>query len=156
MKKTNWYVITGAPSSGKTKLIEHLSFLNYNTIPEAARIYIDQKLSEGNTIKNLREDEGKFQKKVLQMKIDVEKKVNPDVLTFFDRGILDSIAYYSILGLDLKSVISANKMIYKGIFFLESLDTYDITDTARVENLKTAEKLEKLLEQSYTDYGYKV
>ena len=96
MINTNWYVITGEPSSGKTKVIEYLAFLNYAIIPEAARILIDTEASKGKTIEEIRGDEAEFQKRALEMKIEIENRIPPKQITFFDRGIPDSVAYYHI------------------------------------------------------------
>ena len=65
MKNNNWYVITGAPSSGKTTIVKLLKSKGYIVLYEAARIYIDQELKKGKTIQKIRKDEGKFQKESL-------------------------------------------------------------------------------------------
>ena len=41
VEKTNWYIITGGPSTGKSKTIDHLAYLGYLIRPEVARILID-------------------------------------------------------------------------------------------------------------------
>jgi predicted ATPase len=40
--QTNWHVITGAPSSGKTTLIDQLAAKGFRTVPEGARLYIER------------------------------------------------------------------------------------------------------------------
>ena len=45
--QTNWYVITGAPCSGKTTLIEQLADKGYRTIPETARLYMENEMAAG-------------------------------------------------------------------------------------------------------------
>ena len=49
----NWYVITGAPSSGKTTLLEYLKKKGQKVYFEWARIYIDQEMN-AKFAKNLR------------------------------------------------------------------------------------------------------
>src|SRR4051812_6924488 len=66
---TNWYVITGGPSSGKSKLLDALAFHGFQVIPEAARILIDEKLSLGQSLKDIRGNEEAFQLEILKMKI---------------------------------------------------------------------------------------
>ena len=152
---TNWYVITGGPSSGKTKIIDYLAFLGYSVIPEAARILIDLERSKSKTLKQIRDDEVKFQEKVLKMKIQVEKKIPPKKLTFFERGIPDSIPYLEIAGGTKKPAITASKKRkYKGIFLLEQLPFEK--DYARTEDEKTAHKINKFLYQTYLNLGYQV
>jgi predicted ATPase len=155
MLETNWYVITGAPSSGKTKLIEYLSFLGYHTVPEVARLLIDVEMSKGRKIEEIRGNDYEFQMRILEMKIDVENRTPIDQLTFFDRAIPDSIAYFKISKIDPKRVIDAcKKRRYKGVFLLEQLP-FD-KDYARTEDEKLAKELSDLIEDSYISVGYKV
>lgn len=152
---TNWYVITGGPSSGKTRIIEYLAFLGYRIIPEAARILIDVEKSKGKTIEEIRADEAEFQRKVLQMKIDIENRLPLEEITFFDRGIPDSIAYYKICKLNPKPVITvAKKRKYKKVFLLEQLLFEE--DYARAEDEKLAYGLSRLIYTSYLRLGYDI
>jgi predicted ATPase len=48
--QTNWHVITGAPCSGKTTLIDQLANQGFQTVPEAARQYFEQEMASGRTI----------------------------------------------------------------------------------------------------------
>lgn len=50
IKETEWIVLTGAPNSGKSSALERLAFLGYRTVPENARLFIDQEVSKGKTI----------------------------------------------------------------------------------------------------------
>jgi predicted ATPase len=152
---TKWYVITGGPSSGKTKTVEYLAFLGYAIVPEAARIFIDNEISKGRTIKDIRSDEAEFQRIVLEMKIDTENKTPVNRTTFFERGIPDSIAYYKVCGKDTTPIISASKKRrYEGVFLLEQLPFEK--DYARTEDEKLANKLSLLLKDSYSSLGYNV
>ena len=120
MEKNNWYVITGGPHSGKTSVIELLEKKGYRAIYESARIYIDEELEKGRTIEQIRKDELEFQKGILDMKIDIEKKQPKDEVIFFDRGIPDSDAYYELCGFKgdkyLEEVMNACS--YKKSFFV--------------------------------------
>lgn len=153
--KSNWYVITGGPSSGKTTVLNKLAKLGYLIYPEAARVFIDQEMAKGKSLKEIRGNEAEFQKKVLEMKIETEKATPKDKIVFFDRATPDSVAYYQICGLDPKEVLKlCLKKTYRKIFFLEQLSFEN--DYARVENRETIEKLNKLLKESYQDLGYEV
>lgn len=152
---SNWYVITGGPSSGKTTVLKELAKLGYLIYPEAARVFIDQEMAKGKSLKEIRGDEAEFQKKILKIKIEVEKKAPRDKIVFFDRAIPDSIAYYQIVGLDSSEVLRfCQKGRYRKIFFLEQLPFEN--DYARVEDEETIKKLNKLLEESYQNLGYQV
>lgn len=152
---TNWYVITGGPSSGKTKVIEGLARLRYAVVSETARTLIDSEREKYKAIEEIRADEAEFQRKIFEMKIAVENELSPEQIIFFDRGIPDSIAYYQIAGLNPASVIKeAGKRRYRGIFFLEQLPYKK--DYARVEEKKTVRQLNKLLLKAYQDLKYEV
>jgi len=154
--KTNWYIISGAPGSGKTTTIERLASLGYAVSPEAARAIIDEAMKRGEVIGQIRGDEAEFQKKVFQTKIEIENKISPDKLTFIDGGGLPaSIAYYQIAGLAPFPVAKeARKRKYRGVFLLEQLP-YE-KDYARVEDGETAKALHGLLYKAYQDLGYEV
>ena len=152
---TNWHIITGGPCSGKTKTIEYLAFLGYATVPEAARVLIDIEEAKGKTINEIRHDEIKFQDRALKMKIEVENRIPIKRMTFFDRGIPDSIAYYQICGKNALSIIkNIQKRKYKQIFLLDQLPFEK--DYARIENEKLSNKLNHLLYKAYSDLGYNI
>ena len=46
--QTNWHVITGAPSSGKTTLIDQLADKGFQTVPEGARQYLEREVARAN------------------------------------------------------------------------------------------------------------
>ena len=149
MIKNNWYVITGAPCSGKSTILFLLKNKGYYVVEEAARVYIDQEMAKGRTLEEIRKNEYAFQKKVLQIKINNEKKLSKDKLIIFERGIPDSIAYFKLCGVNKNYYFEEiiKKCSYRKIFLFELLD-YQI-DYARTEDKERANHLEKLLEESY-------
>lgn len=152
---TNWYVITGGPSSGKSKMLDRLAFLGYSIVPEAARIYIDDERSKGRTTEEIRADEAEFQKIVLNMKIDKEAKLSPKDIIFLERGMPDSVAYYQICGADIEPVILASQdRRYKGIFLLDQAPFEK--DYARTEDEKQAKRISRLLNNAYRRFNYDV
>ena len=149
----NWYVITGAPCSGKSTTLYYLRQKGYKTVPEAARIYIDGEISAGKTIEQIRENEKEFQEKIFDMKIIAEKKLPKNELLFLDRGMADTIAYLNLYSFPIKSSIikMTKKNIYKKMFLFERLP-YN-KDYARTEDESMLQKLEDLLEEAYIKYG---
>jgi predicted ATPase len=154
MSNNNWYVITGGPSTGKSTLLEDLEKHGYKTIPEAARVLIDQEIAKGKTIQEIRKDEQFFQGEVLQMKIDIEKTLNPEEVIFLDRGIPDSESYMLlhdfIIPENLKEVMK--NCSYKKVFLLEPLN-YE-SDYARTETEEERKKLQYLLNKAYEKLGF--
>ncbi len=155
MRQNNWYVITGGPSSGKTTVINELSKSGYIVIPETARVLINKEVSKGKTVEEIRKNEAEFQRKVLEMKIEIENNLPKDKIIFFDRAIPDSIAYYQICGIDPKEIMElCQKRKYRKIFFLEPLPFEK--DCARTEDKQTVNNLNELLKECYENLGYEV
>ena len=153
--ETNWYVITGGSSSGKTKVIDYLSFLGYKTIPENARILIDNEKSKGKTIREIRKNELEFQEKVLQMKIEIEKRLPKEKIIFFDRGIPDSIAYYHFYKADTGHIVKASlQRRYRKIFLMEQLPFEK--DDSRTENEEFVRNIQELIHKAYANLKYEV
>lgn len=150
----NWYVITGGPSSGKTTLLTELEKRGYATLPEAARIIIDEAIAAGKTVEELRSDEKKFQEVVLGYKIKVESEHPAELLTFFDRGIHDTLAYLQLKALTIDAnVLQAMRIArYKQVFLLDPLHNYTI-DYARTETPDETITLNRLLLNAFSDYG---
>lgn len=148
----NWFVITGGPSSGKSTTLAHLEKLGHAVVPEAARVYIDQKLAEGKTLAEIRANEEDFQSEVLQMKLATESTLPSQQTIFLDRGMHDSLAYVRLYdyATDQTLLDALKRSRYKKVFLLEILDFEP--DYARTENLEAAQRLESLLEEAYTEY----
>lgn len=145
----NWYVITGAPCSGKTTTLQAIEAKGYKVIYEAARKVIDEGIAAGKTLEEIRKDELDFQRKVLRLKLSIEKQQQGRGLTFFERGIPDSYAYYHLRNAssDRELQLLLKQCHYKKIFLLDRLDYQK--DYARTEDDKTAQRLHVLLKRSY-------
>ena len=55
-------------------------------------------MKKGKTLAQIRKDELKFQRQILKLKIDFEKKLPKKETIFLERGIPDSLAYYELCG----------------------------------------------------------
>lgn len=155
-KTPNWYVLTGAPSSGVTTLADALRprLKNALVFPEAARVYIDEVVAQGIPAAELRKDEGKFQRKVLEIKLRTEESAPRDQLCIFERGIPDSIPYYRVAGLDPEPLRSISRRRYSGVFYVEPLDY--VPNYARTETPEARAQLIKELFEVYVELGYSV
>lgn len=113
--ETNWYVVTGGPSTGKTTTINMLAERGYKTAIEHARHYIDTMLVEGQSVEELRSNKRAFQLGVLDMQIEQEASIDPKDLVFLDRAIPDALAYYRFLELTVDEVLkeALRKVNYK-------------------------------------------
>lgn len=155
-RKTNWYVITGGPSSGKTTTVNILSQRGYKTTIEHARHYLDMQRLNGRTVEDIRRHHKEFQLAVLRMQIEQEKQLSPDDLVFLDRAIPDAHAYYHYLHLtESPELIEALQSIsYKKVFILDCLPL--VKDYARREDAAAQKKIHEALIQVYESLPFPV
>lgn len=155
MRMTEWYVITGAPCSGKTAVICELEQLGYKVIHEVARAFIDQELKKGKSIAQIKTDIFSFERHILNKKIAIEESLPEDKIVFMDRAVPDSIGYYLLEGLNPEDPIEKSKQrLYKNIFFFERLKFEK--DSVRSEDERIAARLDQLIKESYQALGYKI
>lgn len=154
LKVPNWYVITGGPSSGKTTVIHGLKSRGYTVFEEAARLVIDEGIATGKTIQEIRKDEKKFQQTVLQRKIKTEFSHDKSTLSFFDRGMHDTLAYYRFYNWEIPPKITEvmQHATYKKVFLLDPLPFFE-QDYARTEDQNFAKVLTRLLHTAYHENG---
>jgi len=98
--QTNWHVITGPPSCGKTTIINLLSDKGFRTTPEGARQYLEREVAKGQTLDEIRSDEIVLQRGIKEMQLEIEHGLQSDELIFLDRAIPDSLAWYRVFGLN--------------------------------------------------------
>ena len=150
---TNWHVITGAPCSGKTTVVHELERRGYFVVHEVARAYIEAKLAAGLSLAQIRGDKLAFERRLLEEKVIVERKLGTRDTIFFDRAIPDSIAYFRLSGFDPSEPIAQScQRRYKKIFLLDRLPARK--DAVRKEDDRTASSIETLLIGCYQDLGY--
>lgn len=147
--KTNWYVITGGPSSGKTTTVNILRDRGYITTIEHARHYIDTKRVTGKTTGEIKSNQIAFQKGILDMQIEQEKELSKNEIVFLDRALPDARAYYQFLGIpeDKRLEDAIEDASYKKIFIMDPLPLEK--DYARTENQEEQIKIHKLITKVY-------
>ncbi len=155
-KQTNWYVITSGPGSGKTTTVNLLKERGYITTFEHARHYLDTQRLKGKTIEEVRKQQREFQLGVLDMQIEQENQISPDVQVFLDRAIPDALAYYRFLNLpeDEKLTDALRTVFYKKIFMLDCLPL--MKDYARTEDEEAPQKIHALLIEVYKSLGFPI
>jgi len=155
-KQTNWYVITGGPSSGKTTTVNILRERGYITTMEHARHFLDTQRLKGRTIEEVRKNQREFQLGVLDMQIEQENEIAPNVQAFLDRAIPDALAYYRFLNLsvDEKLIKALQTVSYKKIFIMDYLPLKN--DYARNENAEAQKKIHELITEVYESLSFPV
>ena len=155
MRPTRWTVITGAPCSGKTTVIQRLEQMGYRVVHEVARSIIDLEMARGLTLEQIRSDPDRFERGILERKLAIESDLPEDEEIFFDRGMPDSIAYFRIEGLDPAAPTAASRIRrYRQIWFFHRLACE--TDSVRTEDDAVARRIETLLADAYRALDYRI
>lgn len=150
---TNWVAISGAPSSGKTSVIEALARRGYTTAGETARALISEKMSGGLTLAEVRADTQKLQSEILARNAAREAALDPAQLIFLDRAVGDSMTYFPLAGLDTAPVQeAASRFRYRAVFIFDRLPF--LRDEVRSEDEAAAAKMDALAEEGYRALGY--
>ncbi len=154
---TNWCVITGAPSSGKTSVIDEFARRGYPIQSEVARELIEECLRHGMTLAEIRGADyvQEMQRKILRFKLAREMALDEKKLVFADRGTPDSIVYFKLAGVDAKQAIDASHTYhYRAVFMLDRLPL--VKDGVRTESDAEAEKIGDQIAAAYTALGYEL
>lgn len=153
-QSTEWIVITGAPSSGKTSVINDLKARGYPVQDEVAREYIEACIARGLSLQDIRADGGcDLQQQILRLKTEREATLAPKDTVFLDRGIPDSMTYFRLAGLDVAAAkAAAGQFRYDAVFLFDRLPV--VHDGVRVEDEVMAGDIDKMLMQDYRSLGY--
>jgi predicted ATPase len=155
VRQTNWHIITGAPCSGKTSVINEIEKRGIRVVHEVARAYIDRELAQGLRLEQIKADMLQFERHILHTKIRIEDSLAESEPVFFDRGVPDSIAYFILEGLDPAEPLKySRRNRYRRVFFFERFDF--LKDKVRSEDDMIAGKLNDLLLEAYAKIGYDI
>ena len=154
--QTNWQVITGAPCSGKSTLIEQLAARGLKTAPEAARQYFEREMAAtGKTIDQIRKEMVPCVHGIIDLMLKIEQELNPNQIVFLDRGYPDCLAFIRQAGMDPNLYLSdCFHYRYDTVFML---DRFPIQmDNVRIEDDAAAKYLDQGHYCDYTALGYRV
>ena len=151
-------VITGAPSTGKTSLIHKLKQEGFICVPEISREIISQQIAiEGDALpwKNL----VAFSKQVAVLRKAQFINATKNSTHFFDRGLIDVVAYMNIDKLEIPEFISdfLNENKYHSTVFITPIwEEIFENDMQRKENIEQSKKIEVELKKCYQSFGYNI
>lgn len=153
--ETNWHVITGAPCSGKTTLINLVAEKGLKVIPEVGRMYVESECARGHTLEELRTSDIEFCQIIRRLQFETEINLHREELLFLDRGIPDSLSYYRMIGLDPNEVLpDCFHHRYASVFVLDRFPVQK--DNVRTEDEVEANFLDEWHTRDYHALGYDV
>lgn len=149
--------LSGAPGTGKTSIINELEKRGYACSPEYSRQIIRESQETGSKVTPW-DDLDAFSHLVMEGRIQQHEKAS-GALHFFDRTIIDTIAYQELDELIVQPnwVYAAKSLRYAPIVFLTPpwKEIYQ-WEQERQESVAQLEKIHLQLKKSYREYGYEV
>jgi predicted ATPase len=148
------YVLTGPPGGGKTPLLAELVALGFTGVREAARaVLAEQRAIDGDGVYE--------RNRQLFFDLMLERAVRDhtsNTMAFFDRGIVDLIAYARIFELDPSTARRAAEThrYAEPVFFLPSWKEIYTTDDERKMTFEQAAVFGDLIRSAYLELGYNI
>lgn len=150
--RTNRYVLTGAPFTGKSSVIDILKAKGYPVVPETARIVIEEEQVRGSNVLPWK-DLYLFQEAVVKKQLRFELETTGEQV-FLDRGVIDSYAYGKIGNVSAPPHTYHDAHLrYTQVFILELLPGYT-PDNVRKETAEYRQIIHRALYDAYKEFGY--
>jgi len=146
------YILSGGPCTGKTSLLNKLAEKGYITLPESARLILEEEQAKEEGIFPWN-NQPVFQLKMIERQLVAETEIQyNEGIAFLDRSIIDAIGYYRFYGLDVPEHVPGliEQAGYKKVFFLEQLGTY-ANDVQRKESAEEARVVHNHLHNAYKE-----
>lgn len=147
------YIITGAPGTGKTTLIEALG-KDYSCMPELSRqVIIEEQQKGGNGTPW--QDITRFAELVYEVFVQ-QLAASPEAM-ITDRSLVDLIAYLQVEGKPTWSELEQfpfKDKFHQKVFFAPTWENIYHKDEQRQQEFVYCLELEKALEIAYADKGF--
>jgi len=151
---TNWFLSTGAPSSGKSTSLRYLMTDGYNINPDISREYIVNIKKRGIPFEKEVLYSEQIQRILFYIMTADALELDPEQMIIHDYSLPDNIAFLKLSGLSISDEVKRSAMIFrfKKVFIFEPLDF--VQDGVRTEDREDQEKLFQLLCETYVSIGY--
>lgn len=157
LTKPKIVLLIGAPSTGKTSVIDHFIERGFTCFEEISREVIQAARKEGYD--HLFQDEPLlFSEKLLEGRIEQYKSAqnSESEIVFIDRGLPDITAYLDMVNTSYPDEFeSANQQYrYDAVFWFPLWRDIHLIDKERYENFELSETIEHNLLKSYKKLNY--
>ncbi len=151
---TNWFLATGAPSSGKSTSLRKLQKEGYKINPDISREYIVDLIKSGIPFEKDILYSAEMQRMLFFLMTDDALKLDTLKMIIHDYSLPDNIAFLKLGNLPVPDEVrrSATIFKFKKVFIFEPLEF--IPDGVRTENREDQEKLFQLFKEIYISIGY--
>lgn len=152
--QTAWVVIDGAPSSGKTTVIQALHRRGYRIVPEIGRAYIELELARGRMLGDIRGNEERFQRALIALYVEQLRRLDAAQSAILDGGFPHAQAYIELNATPNMPDILAlcRPFLFKKVFLCDPLPFE--ADHVRTEDAAKAAFLDRRIEGVYRELGY--
>lgn len=150
---TNWVVITGPPSSGKSTLLALFAHAGERTSPDSTRRLISEVAATGRDVEEFRFADD-FQPRVLEAMSAAEARLEPNGLVFLEYALPCNIAFHRTENRSLTPGLAeaAERYRYDAIFILDPVGWQ--SDAERVEGEKYQSAVHQHMYDVYRELGY--
>ena len=150
------YVITGAPGTGKTAIINTLKERGYSCVDENSREIITEQIENGGEILPWK-NQIAFENLISSKRAKQYASIPKDGTYFFDRSTIDCIAYLKANNLETSTEILEvikNCEFNSNVFYTPIWKEIYTNDSERKESIESAITIEKSLLETYNFFGY--
>ncbi len=158
-ERKNFIAITGGPGTGKTTLLKSLEQKGYHTVAEVARQIIREQIeTQGDALPWKNKE--LYTQLMLKGSVEVYMqalKNSPDSVTFFDRGIPDSLCYAEMTRQVITPSMYDTALNYRyntSVFILPPWEEIYHTDDERKQDWEEAVNTYHCMKNTYEKYGY--
>lgn len=150
---TDWVVITGPPSSGKTTLVQSLKSAGHAVSPDSTRALLAEVAAEGRRPEEFRFADD-FQPRTLAAMEASEARLDPTHRTYLEYALPCNIAFHRTESLPLTPGLAeaARRWRYRSVFILDPLPWEG--DSLRVEDETYQREVHRHMHDVYVEHGY--
>lgn len=152
---TNWFVIDGAPCSGKTSLVSALSEkMGWRICPDFARLVYAEALHSGKTMEDVQQHQSYYQNEIARRRLIRIANDNPRELILHEYGVPSDIVWHEEKEVPVPDdlLVASHNLRYRRVFLLDMLP--NAHDEIRHETDEQRLRIHRRLWDTYQSLGY--